>query len=765
MSMLRELRERRIFQFVSAYVVGSWGLVQFVTFLEGRLLLSPHLVNLLAIGLVTLLPSVVVMAWCHGRPGADRWGRAEKVSIPTNVIAAAVLLFVLFADKDLGAITETVEIRDEHGAVSERVIPKSDYRRRTLIYYFENDGDPADDWLRQGLATALAIDINQDTWVDVEVPAGRAANLRRAGHADGLDLPRPLMRKLARETHLPHFVTGSFARGTGGITLELVLHDTETGRVSSTHELGPAGVYNLVDEASLLVRRELGVPAGHLETQEDLPVADLLTEDLVAYHSLIDGMMFMIHDNDWQAAAAPLTRATELDPGFALAHFLRFAVLMTNGDLDGAHTAMDQAMDNLYRLSERAQFQVKAAYYFNVKQDPERTKAVLDMWTRLYPNDVAAYGQVAAYAQLRRDDAATVAALEKILAIDPTRYEILPMLADHHAERGDFDAAADLLERYAAANPTDVRSFTQLSELYLDFGRLDEARAALEQAQLVEPEHTGTLRELAEIDRRLGRFDEAERSLRTMLEVADNDDDRRAVLGDLVDLHTIQGRWRLARRELDAWDELALVTLNPGQVYMAHAIKLPRATSPAGADSALAELQILRERTGPPNDRMFGMCEAQVLVQLGRLDDAETALAETDAMAGEYQLEVIRPFILLVQGQLAEARGQLTAARDHHARGVALDLTGQRQLRRLGRLQRLTGQYDEAVKTLTGALAHSPGHPEPNLEMALLQEALGRGEDARPYLERTLAAWRDADPDHPGAAAARELENRLGAVQ
>ena len=154
-----------------------------------------------------------------------------------------------------------------------------------------------------------------------------------------------------------------------------------------------------------------------------------------------------------------------------------------------------------------------------------------------------------------------------------------------------------------------------------------------------------------------------------------------------------------------------------------------------------------------------------MLIQLGRLDDAETALAETDAMVGEYQLEVIRPLILLVQGQLAEDRGELAAARDIHARGVELGPTAQRQLRRLGRLQRLTGRYDEATATLARALEHSPGHPVANLEMALLHEALGRGEDARPYLERHLAAWQDAGPDHPGSATARELENRLGAVQ
>lgn len=765
MSMMREIRERRVIPYVSAYVVACWGLVQFVAFLEGRLLLSPHLVNLIALGLLALLPSVVLLAWCHGRPGADRWGRTEKVTLPVNVLAATVLLFVVFGDKDLGAVTETVEFQDEDGTVIERKIPKADYRRRLLAYYFENDGDPADDWLSQGLATAVVVDVNQDSWVDCESPVGRVANLRRAGHPDGLDLPRPIMRKIAREAHIPVFLTGSFARAGGGYTLSLELHETESGRIIATREIGPAGVFELVDEASTAIREDLDLPAVHLENEQDLPVADLLSTDLEAYRGFVEGTMALAHANDWTGAAAPIGRAVELDPGFALAHFMLYAALMNTGDVDGAITAMGEAMDHLYRLSERTQFMVKATYYFNVKQDPDKTKAILDMWTRLYPNDISAHGQVAAYANLRRDHVTALRAFETIFAIDPTRFEVLPMIADLHVARGDFEAAERVLERYAEAHPTDVRSFTQLADLHLEFGRLDDAREALEQALLIEPERTGTLSALTGIDMRLGRFAEAENALERLSADADNDEDRRRVLRDLVDLHTIQGRWRQARRDLDSWDEAALATIPPSQVHLAHAMKLPRVTASSAADSVLAVMTELRVRTGPPNDRVFGMCEAEILIMLGRLDEAESALGEAEGMIDEYQLEAVRYLVLHVRGKLAEARGDLAAALVHYERCVELNPTDQRFMRGLARLQRLTGDHGAAEKTVKKTLAHSPGHPEPNLEMALLQEARGRGEAGRPFLEKTLAAWAQADPDHPGLAEARALESRLGAIQ
>jgi hypothetical protein len=37
MPLFQELRQRRVPQYVSAYILGGWGLIQFVQFLEGRL--------------------------------------------------------------------------------------------------------------------------------------------------------------------------------------------------------------------------------------------------------------------------------------------------------------------------------------------------------------------------------------------------------------------------------------------------------------------------------------------------------------------------------------------------------------------------------------------------------------------------------------------------------------------------------------------------------------------------------------------------------
>ena len=764
MDLLQELRERRVLPYVSGYAVAGWGLVQVVAFLEERLLFSPHLVNLIGLALLLLLPSVAILAWCHGRPGADRWTRVEKVSIPVNLVAAAVLLVIVFTGKDLGAVVQRIEVRDENGTVTERTIPKSEFRRRAIIYYFDNQGDVGDDWLRQGLTMGLSIDIGQDAFLDLVHPVTQAAVLRREGFPDGLNIPAALQRKVARDIHCPQYVTGSFKRGADGLTLDLAFHETQSGKLKATRTVTNTDLFALIDEASLVTRRELGVPEAHLSTQGDLPVAEILTADLDAYRDFLEGIELAIHANDWAAAEAPLEAAVTADPTFAEALFMLYAVRSTLGDRAGASAAMAQVMANQYRMSERSQFQAKTIYYYNEEPDPQKLKAVLDMWERLYPNDVSAYQMRATFAIFQQDYDTAIRALETILEIDPSQYQVLAQLSDLFTEENRFDDAEAVLQRYADANPTELLSYTQLAELYLHFGRLEQARRTLEQAQVVEPGRTTTRCQLAKIDQRLGNYAAAEATVQDVLATATNDEDRLEALNVLASIYEDQGRCDLALGAAERWYELGLESINPAQLQVLKAMRLARLVLPAQADSVLQVMRDLRAVTAPPNERLVHGYEAAPLIYLGRLSEAEEGLADAVSLMEEYNVEVLRPRLLFYQAQLAVARGDTAGGLDLIQRAAELDPTNQRYQRYLGRLQRMNRQWDAAEATLQAALANSPGHPVPNLEMALLLAERGNPDQARPYLDKALATWQQADASHPGVIEARRLAERLDRV-
>src|SRR5687768_4908605 len=96
-----EMVERRVPHILAVYAGLSWGFVQFIDFIE-RYGISPHWTDLALIALLLLLPSVVLFAYNHGRPGKDEWTAVEKVGIPLNVVLAGVVLFLLFQGKAMG---------------------------------------------------------------------------------------------------------------------------------------------------------------------------------------------------------------------------------------------------------------------------------------------------------------------------------------------------------------------------------------------------------------------------------------------------------------------------------------------------------------------------------------------------------------------------------------------------------------------------------------------------------------------------------------
>ncbi len=762
MNLIRELRARRVPQFTSAYVVGGFGLVQFLEFLEGRMELSPHLVNLIALGLVLLLPSAVILAWSLGRPGRDHLGRAEKLSVPANFLAAAVLLFVLFQGKELGAVTRTIEIKDEHGAVSERVVPKSEFRRRIFMFYLENAGPAADDWARETAAFLISIDLSQDVFLDVTIPVNMVNALRDAGHEDGHGLSRPLMRKIARDAHYTHFSTGSIRREGDVWHLSVELHESDSGRRATTRDFRGADLMELSDLASVQLREDLGIPAAHLAESQDLPVTDLSSTDLEAVKGLAAGLVASLHHNDWEGAAPPLEDAVTRDPQFTLAQFMLFNVYQTLGRMEESVAAMTVAMDNLYRVTERTSYMIKSVYYYNIEQDVDKAMAVLQMWTRIYPNDVQAHAQKAVYHYIRQDLPAALVTYERILEIDPTQYGFLEVIADLHSQLGNHDEAERCLRRYVELFPSRAGGYKDLADFYEDTGRFEESRTNLEQARLLEPGDLDLDLGLIDLDVKLGRYAESREALAAALSRAENARERAKAGKRQIDLAGLTGKADEVAVGLEAFHRNMSEVQNPLQVNILHSLMLPALSMAGRPQETLVRLDETAALIPEPFDALAGVGRAWALTDLERPAEARTELARATEVVDTYQFETIRPILALVEGMTDEAEGDLDAAVAHYRE--ALDLAIQIELVyyvRLARVQRLKSDHDGARETLDDALKLHPAHPEVHLEMARLLVDQDRADQARAHLETARAAWIEADAGFAPALAAARLAAQL----
>ena len=723
---------------------------------------SPHLVNLIALSLLMLLPAVLTMAWVHGRPGRDSWGRLPKFVVPANVVTAGIMVFFLFQGRELGAVTQTVEVQDENGETSERIIPKSDFLRRVLIFYPENAGAAEDDRASEILALLVTIDISQDVFVDVTLPLTMPLAFKDAGSEDGHDLPRPLQRKLASDADIAFFLTGSLILDEGIWTLETELHESESGKVSARQTMTADDLFDLADAASLQLRRDLGIPSTHLEQNRDLPVVEMTSNDIEAVKSHVAALTAITLHNDWSGAVPLLVDATTRDPQFAASQFLLSAVYQTLGNQAGASTAITAAMDNLYRLPERMGFMVKTQYYYNEKQDADRAMAVLDMWVRLYPHDIDALSQQALYRKIRQDLIGAVASYERILDIDPSRIQILDDLADLYTQLGDHQKAERCLKRYVTVHPTRAEGYKDLADFYSGIGRLDDARDAIEQALLIEPEELDLRLRLIDLDAKDGHFEASRQRYTDELGEAETALNRARIQSRLSALAGITGRGEDQARALDAYYEAISEIQSPLQADLVFSMNLPALAEVGRHAEALTRIDELADRIAQPYAKLTGVSRAWVLTRLGRTDEARTALAEAREVVDTFKFETFRPSLALVGGMIDEAEGDLEAAVGLYQTAIDRAIQPDPMYRILlaGALIGLE-RHDEALETLRDALRPQPAHPGLHLEIARALHGKGDDDGARESLAKALSAWSGADAGFPPFMTALELDRTL----
>ena len=137
-SLSQDLMDRRVPHILGFYFAAGWGILQFVDWCTNRYILSPHLVDFTLTTILSLIPTILILAYFHGSPGKDGWTKIEKIGIPANVLVSITILFMFFSMEDLGAATETVFIENENGEKIERVIPKADFRKNLAIFNLKN---------------------------------------------------------------------------------------------------------------------------------------------------------------------------------------------------------------------------------------------------------------------------------------------------------------------------------------------------------------------------------------------------------------------------------------------------------------------------------------------------------------------------------------------------------------------------------------------------------------------------------------------------
>jgi class 3 adenylate cyclase len=212
-SIFRDLWERRVIQFFAAYLISSWIIVKGVSVIVSQYLLSPYLVDFTWVIFLSLIPTVLFLAYFHGKPGRNKWTKFERIGLPVNFLFTILLLIFIFKGKDLGATTTAVTIENEDGEKIERVVVKNEFRKKIAIFFFENKlKDTTLNWMQYAITNMINYDLLQDVFINTRSGFNFSHKLKEFGFPKGVGLPFTLKKKIADYYHLNYFLCGSFTK-------------------------------------------------------------------------------------------------------------------------------------------------------------------------------------------------------------------------------------------------------------------------------------------------------------------------------------------------------------------------------------------------------------------------------------------------------------------------------------------------------------------------------------------------------------------------
>jgi tetratricopeptide (TPR) repeat protein len=732
--------------------------------LADRFALSPHLPGFVLAVLGLLIPGVVLAAAVVGNRD-HRWATAHTAGLSANLAIAALALLVLFRGKDLGAATMAVTVTDEEGKRVERVIPKGEFRKRVAIFYF--DADPADSVARMlayAIPDALSVDLLQDLFVDVRQPGQFRDRLREAGFKDLTGVPLALARDIATEQFRDQFVRGTVRTEGGQIVVTMGVYRTATGEPISESTVRGTDALELVDQLATGVRGTVDLPEGYTGKSPDLPAAELLTHSPAAFRSYARGLEALIVRNDWVRAAALLQEAVTADPTFAAAQYQLFATYVLQNRTQEALPPLQAAVDQVYRLPERIRNQVKANYY-EMRREPDKMYAVIQMNAELFPNDILALLALAQIQGIRDQRRDMIATFQRILKLDPGQHDYLRTIAELYRSLGEYDRALEYYTRYTELNPTDRRGYFGLGDLRATEGDHQAARQAYERALLEHPGDAGALRRIGDVDLAIGAFDSALARYRDALAAARTSSDSASALSALGRYYGARGQVGEALRQRErAWVEEAK-SAAPIQLMMERLGAVGDYIANGDTARAFEQMEQYRKQLQPPFDMFLPLGDLDIALELEQPDRIDSAAARCEGAIQQSSYEILRSATAYARGQAHYLRGEYHEAIASWEEERKLDPSDPTIPRQLGQAYRELGEYGRAEAAIKEAQRLRPGDARTMYERALLDEARGHRDDAIKGLRAALAVWADADPGFKWAHRARDKLSQLEARQ
>jgi len=746
-SFFKKCLDRRVPQILGLYLGGSWAVLEFIgSFLVDRFYFPEYLVNLSIIILVTFIPSVITLAWFHGKPGPDKWTWVEKVVVPLNLIIILVILVFFIQGKDLKALTTSVSYRDEGGKKITLNVPRSEYRRSIALFKFDNKtGDPDYNWIGNAVVQLLDLDLDQDLFIQVISASQSIPFIRQKGFIEPVNIPLTLMLQAASEQYAEFFVSGRFTRTDSVYILDVDLYNTDQFKIIDHFSLQTESLPDGVDKLSYRIKEAVGIPAAHLARFQDVPVSELMTNDPEALRSFSTGMYELTVHNNYSSANSYLEKALKIDPSFAFASLNLLLLALDNNDAEKMSLLLPSLREHLYKLPERYRFHVNYIE-FMLDGNFDRGEAILELWKKIFPADPVPgwYLAVNHYensGQFRK----AIKEYKSLLELQPYQGDYSLKIAELYYQEGLNKQAEAQYRMYIDNFPGDIKGYHKLGRFYLQTAEFEKAEKIYENAFLLKPENVETIINIAEIRIRQGLFEKARDDLNEALYLSRTLRDSINIFDKLIYLNEQRGRNKEALQLRRKTYDMAIKLDSPRQVLMERVTAdIPLYIKTGDTLSAYENIEKLKQL--PPPYNTFYVWGKLILAR--ELKDPDKMI---EAMKEGLQadLEKVYGHSYKIYREYSEALVFMLQERYNEAgeKFLALGMTGKAPVYGAECLRK-TGYLRRARQVLEDYLKYYPADPEAHIQMAMIASNKENVDLYRYHLRVSLNVWKEADPDY-----------------
>ena len=482
MSVLQELRRRKVFRLAALYIVGAWVVLQVSDLAFESWDIASSALRYVWLGAILGFPVALVFAWryditTHGilrTPPADVGEHIDLSLRPFDYLILALLVTVV-----IGIIYPlTIQIGDSQSPQQAEIIEQEFEPNSIAVLPFENlSGDPEQAYFVAGMQDALIAGLSRISALKV---TSKTSTMR---YRDTIEsLPR-----IAAQLGVASLIEGSIFRVDDRvrITVQLVNASLDEQIWSETFEQEVKDVMLLQSEVARAIAQQVEVA---IRPQEQNQFESAKSIDPAAYEAYLKGQFHVerFTPQDIKLAAQYYQQAVDIDPDNALAYvgLAKLCAFQTQMAMIKPQEARERCLPPILKALElddslpEAHFNY-AAHMIWLRYNWEEGEAAFQRAIDLNPSYAEARMFYSHYLTLIGRAEEGSEQMRLALELDPLNPFVQSMYGTQLCMIDDYEGCIRVIEDVMASNPGFGFGYNQVSWAYHQLGEDDKAIAAM----------------------------------------------------------------------------------------------------------------------------------------------------------------------------------------------------------------------------------------------------------------------------------------------